>query len=305
MIEFRVLGPLEILDGGKPVSLGGRKQRMMLAMLLLEAGRVVSSERLIDAVWGDEPPRTATTSLQNSISQLRKRLGADILVTRPPGYQLRIEPEQLDLARCRRWLEEARGAEPARRAELLRAALALWRGRALAELDNEPFARGEVARLEELRLTALEQRMEADIAAGRHAEVVGELEAMVAEHPLRERFRGQLMLALYRAGRQAEALRRYQEGRRLLVEELGLEPSPALQQLARRDPAPGAPARPAGDSAGPGDDHYADVSSCALRPVASCRWSAPTTRSWLGLLPTASGWRATATSRASRSTSRS
>ncbi len=260
MIKFCVLGPLEILDGGKPIALGGRKERTMLAMLLLEAGRVVSSERLIDAIWGDEPPRTATTSLQNSISQLRKRLGADILVTRPPGYELRIEPEQLDLALCRRWLEEARGAEPARRGELLRAALELWRGPALAELANEPFASGEVARLEELRLTVVEQRLDADIAAGRHAEVIGELEAMVAEQPLRERFRGQLMLALYRAGRQAEALRSYQQGRQLLVDELGLEPSPALQQLHGAILRQELPLDPRA-SAGPGDDHYAEVAA--------------------------------------------
>jgi DNA-binding SARP family transcriptional activator len=263
MIEFRVLGPLEILDSGEPIALGGRKQRMMLAMLLLEAGRVVSSDRLIDAIWGDEPPRTATTSLQNSISQLRRRLGPDILVTRPPGYQLKIEPEQLDLARCRRWLEEARGAAPARRSELLRAALALWHGPALAELAHESFARSEVARLEELRLTVLEQRIDADIAAGRHAEVVGELEAIVVEEPMRERFRGQLMLALYRAGRQAEALRCYQQGRQIMVDELGLEPSPALQQLhgailrqeLQLDPR---------EATGPGDDHYAEVAAALL-----------------------------------------
>jgi len=231
VIEFRVLGPLEILDEAGPVAIAGRKQRMVLAMLLLEAGRVVSSDRLIDAIWGDEPPRTATTSLQNSVSQLRKRIGSDILVTKPPGYQLRIESEQLDLARCRRRLEEARGAEPARRGELLRETLALWRGPALAEFADEPFAQAEVARLEELQLTVIEQRIEADIVAGRHAEVVGELEAIVTGHPLREGLRGQLMLALYRAGRQAEALRCYQEGRQTLVEELGLEPSPALQSL--------------------------------------------------------------------------
>ena len=134
MIEFRVLGPLEILDEGEPIAVGGRKQRMVLAMLLLEAGRVVSSERLIDAIWGEEPPRTATTSLQNSISRLRKQLCLDALITKPPGYQLNIEPEQLDLARCRRWLDEARGAEPARRGELLRSALALWQGTALDKI---------------------------------------------------------------------------------------------------------------------------------------------------------------------------
>jgi DNA-binding SARP family transcriptional activator len=258
VIEFRVLGPLEVLEDGEPLSLGGRKQRMVLAMLLLEAGRVVSSERLIDAIWGDEPPRTALTSLQNSISQLRKLLGSDTLVTRPPGYQLSIESEQLDLARCRRWLDEARGAEPARRSELLRAALELWRGPALAELAQEMFAQSEIARLEELRLTLLEQRIEADMAIGRHQEVVGELEAIVAEHPLRERFRGQLMLALYRAGRQAEALRHYQEGRQQLVGELGLDPSPALQSLHGAILRQELPLEPLA-STGPGDDHFAEV----------------------------------------------
>lgn len=264
MIEFRVLGPLEILDEGEPVAVGGRKQRMVLAMLLLEAGRVVSSERLIDAIWGEEPPRTATTSLQNSISRLRKQLGPDALITKPPGYQLNIEPEQLDLARCRRWLDEARGAEPARRGELLRSALALWRGTALDEFAHEPFARAEVASLEELRLTVIEQRIEADIAAGRHLEVVGELEALVAGYPLREQFRAQLMLALYRAGRQADALRYYQEGRKTLVEELGLEPSPALQSLhgaiLRQD-------LPADSqvSAGPGEDHFDEVATALAK----------------------------------------
>jgi DNA-binding SARP family transcriptional activator len=258
VIEFRVLGSLEILDEGKPVSIGGRKQRMVLAMLLLEAGRVVSSDRLIDAVWGDEPPRTATTSLQNSISQLRKRLGSDMLVTKPRGYQLKIEPEQLDLTRHRRLLEEARGAEPVRRSELLRTALELWHGPALAELAYEPFAQSEVARLEELRLTVIEQRIDADIAVGRHAEVVGELETIVAEHPLREQFRGQMMLALYRAGRQAEALSCYQEGRQKLVAELGLEPSPALQNLHGAILRQELPLDPR-ESAGPSEDHYTEV----------------------------------------------
>ena len=263
MIEFRVLGPLEVLDEGEPVSIGGRKQRMVLAMLLLEAGRVVSSARLIDAIWGDEPPRSATTSLQNSISQLRKRLGSGAVTTRSPGYQLNIEPEQLDLARCRRWLDEARGAEPVRRSELLRSALALWRGNALAELADEPFAQAEVARLEELRLTVIEQRIEADMAAGRHSEVVGELEALVAEHPLREQFRAQLMLSLYRAGRQAEALRSYQEGRKVLVGELGLEPSPTLQNLhgaILRQEIP----LDSQAAVGPGEDHFSEVVAALL-----------------------------------------
>ncbi|MGA9762179.1 MAG: BTAD domain-containing putative transcriptional regulator [Gaiellaceae bacterium] len=263
MIEFRVLGPLEILDEGEPVAIGGRKQRMVLAMLLLEAGRVVSSERLIDAIWGEEPPRTATTSLQNTISQLRKQLGLDTLVTRPPGYQLNVQPEQLDLARCRRWLDEARGADPVRRGELLRAALALWRGTALDEFAHESFAQAEVASLEELRLTVIEQRIEADLAAGRHSEVVGELEALVAGHPLREQFRAQLMLSLYRAGRQAEALSHYQEGRKTLVDELGLEPSPALQSLHGAILRQELPLDPR-TAAGPGEDHFSEVVTALL-----------------------------------------
>ncbi|MGZ4358312.1 MAG: BTAD domain-containing putative transcriptional regulator [Gaiellaceae bacterium] len=263
MIEFRILGPLEILEGREPLPPGGRRQRMVLAMLLLEAGRVVSTDRLIDAIWGEEPPASAAASLQNAISQLRKLLGAEILVTRPPGYLLRIEPDQLDLARCRRLLDEARGSSPARRSELLREALELWRGPALSEFEHEPFARGEVARLEELRLTLVEQRIEADIATGRHGELVGELEAIVAEQPLREGFRGQLMLALYRTGRQAEALSCYQQGRRTLIEELGLEPGLPLQQLhgaiLRQELALDPQATP-----GPGEDHYTEVAAALL-----------------------------------------
>jgi DNA-binding SARP family transcriptional activator len=263
VIEFRILGPLDVLRDGEPVAIGGRKQQMALAMLLLEAGRVVSTDRLIDAIWGEDPPATAMTSLQNTISQLRKWLGAETLVTRPPGYLLRIEPEQLDLTRCRRLLEEARGADLARRTDLLRAALALWRGPALAEFEREPFALSEVARLEELRLMVIEQRIDADIAGGRHADVIGELEALVAGQPLREGFRSQLMLALYRAGRQAEALARYQEGRERLVEELGLEPSPPLQQLHRsilRQELP----LDARTPVEPGGDHCAEVATALL-----------------------------------------
>jgi DNA-binding SARP family transcriptional activator/class 3 adenylate cyclase len=230
-LEFEILGPLEVSADGRPLPLRGQKQRAVLALLLLDAGRVVSTDRLIDALWGEQPPRTAATSLQNFVSQLRKLIGSDVLVTKPPGYILRIEPEQLDLGRFRRLVEESRGAEPAKRASLLREALDLWHGPPLAEFRFEAFAQNEIARLEELRLVALEERIDADLEAGRHTDVVGELESLVEEHPVRERLREQLMLALYRSGRQAEALELYQDARRRLVEDLGIDPSPRLQEL--------------------------------------------------------------------------
>jgi DNA-binding SARP family transcriptional activator len=199
--------------------------RALLAYLLLHANELVSSDRLIDEVWGPEPAKTATASLQNYVSRLRKAIGADLLLSRPPGYILRIDPERFDLARFERLTAEAHGAEPRERAEKLRAALSLWRGAALEDLAFEPFARDEIGRLEEARLAALEERIDADLELGSAGELVGELEELVEEQPLRERFRAQLMLALYRAGRQAEALEAYQEARRVLMDELGLEPS--------------------------------------------------------------------------------
>jgi DNA-binding SARP family transcriptional activator len=230
MPEFRILGPLEVSDEAGPLLLGGQKQRAVLALLLLEPGRVVSMDRLIDALW-EQPPRTATTSLQNFISQLRKTLGPEVLETKPPGYRLRIRPGELDLDRFRVLTESARAAEPAERAEKLRHALALWRGPALADFTFEAFAQPHIAHLEELRLGTLEERVQADIETGADAELIGELEVLVEEFPLRERLRGQYMLALYRSGRQAEALQAYQEGRRILVDQLGIEPSRDLQQL--------------------------------------------------------------------------
>ena len=231
MAEFRILGPLEVSVGGEPLPLTGQKQRALLALLLLEANRVVSTDRLVDALWGDQPPRTAATSLQNFISQLRKALGPETLVTKPPGYLLRIESEELDLERFRRLVDEARSEPPEARAAKLRKALDLWRGPALADLGFETFAQSEIGRLEELRLVVVEDQIEAELEAGHHGEIVGELEAFADEHPLRERLRGQLMLALYRSGRQAEALQIYHDTRRVLVEELGIDPSPALQHL--------------------------------------------------------------------------
>ncbi|MGN6430361.1 MAG: BTAD domain-containing putative transcriptional regulator [Gaiellaceae bacterium] len=240
MLEFRILGPLEVIEDGNPFQLSGQKQRALLALLLLEANRVVSTDRIVDALWGEEPPRTAATSLQNFVSQLRKLLGADTLVTKPPGYQLRLEPAQFDLDRFRGLVEEARREPPDARAAKLEQALAIWRGPPLADLGFEAFAQSEIGRLEELRFAVVEDRIEAELEAGRHAEIVGELEALADEHPLRERLRGQLMLALYRSDRQAEALQIYHDTRRVLVEELGIDPSPSLQQLhgaiLRQDP---------------------------------------------------------------------
>ena len=240
-MEFRLLGPLEVAEHDRSLVLGGIKPRSLLALLLLHANQVLSADRLIDELWGDEPPATAAKSIQVHVSKLRKVLGDGRLTTRDPGYVLNVDPEELDLARFERLLVEARGAGPETRAEKLRQALTLWRGPPLADLAYQPFAQTEIARLEELRLAALEQRIEADLATGRHTELVSELEALAAEHPLRERLRYQLMLALYRSARQAEALEAYRAARRELSDQLGLEPGEELRQLEqailRHDPA--------------------------------------------------------------------
>jgi predicted ATPase/class 3 adenylate cyclase len=231
-MEFRILGPLEVLEDGRQLDLGGAKQRVLLAILLLHANEVVSTDRLIEALWADEPPETAQKALQVHVSQLRKLVGRERLETRPPGYRLRVGEGELDLVRFRRLAEER-----------WREALSLWRGPPLAEFEYQRFAQAEITRLEELRTACLERRIEDDLEHGRHAAIVGELEQLVHEHPLRERLRGQLMLALYRSGRQAEALEAYQEGRRLLAGELGLEPGEALKELQHailaHDPALG------------------------------------------------------------------
>jgi DNA-binding SARP family transcriptional activator len=264
-VDFRILGPLEVVEDGRPLALGSRKQRALLALLVLHAGKVVSRDRLIDDLWHGEPPAAAETTLRAHISRLRSALGASRLLSRAPGYALVVTPEELDAALCERLLSEGRDAlargRAAEAAERLRSALALWRGSALADVAYEPFAQGEIARLEELRLAVLEERIDADLALARHADLVGELEALVGEHPLRERLRGQLMLALYRSGRQAEALESYQHARRLLTEELGLEPSEALKALQRailaqdsslRPPGVEAKNEPIQDTTGPG-----------------------------------------------------
>jgi DNA-binding SARP family transcriptional activator len=230
-VEFRILGPIEVLDDGTGLPLGGRNQRVLLALLLLNAGQVVSADRMIDALYGERPPRTSTTSLQNAVSRLRKLLGPDRLVTKAPGYILRLEDDELDASRARRLADEARTLAAPDRAARLREAEALWRGQPLAEFTYDAFAQAAIAQLEELRLTFIEERIDAELEAGGHVELLGELEGLVADHPLRERLRGQLMLALYRAGRQADALHAYQEARRTLLAELGVDPGPALQRL--------------------------------------------------------------------------
>jgi DNA-binding SARP family transcriptional activator len=230
-LSFRLLGSLEVGKDGQPVQIGGQKQRAVLAILALNVARVVSTDRLVDLLWGDQPPKTAVTSLQNFVSQLRKALGADIVVTKAPGYLLNVTADRVDVNEFERLVGESRSLEPEARAKKLREALELWRGPPLADFAFEPFAETEIARLEELRSAALEDRIEADLEGGASGELVGELEGLIKQNPLRERPRGQLMLALYRSGRQAEALRAYQEARRALVDELGIEPSRELQQL--------------------------------------------------------------------------
>jgi DNA-binding SARP family transcriptional activator len=243
-MEFRILGPLELVEDGRRIDVAGGRQRALLALLLVHANDVVSNERLIDGLWGERPPPTAQKILQNAISQLRRSLG-DAIVTRAPGYLLRADPAAIDARRFEALLEDGRrmlaSGKPEEASATLREALALWRGRPLEEFAYEPFAETEIARLEELRLRAIEERVEADLALGHHADLVAELERLVTEHPLRERLRGQLMVALYRSDRQAEAVRAYDDARRLLATELGLEPGAALQRLQKQiltqDPA--------------------------------------------------------------------
>jgi DNA-binding SARP family transcriptional activator len=250
-LDFRLLGPLAAAAGGRDCTPRQPKQRALLAFLLLHANEVVSTEELIEALWGERPPDTAANAVQGYVSALRKLLGTETIETRPPGYVLHVASEATDLGRFEQLVAAAHAEpEPAVRAELLREASALFHGQPLAEFRYEPFARDEAARIEGLQLGALEERVEADLALGRHAQLAGELEALVARHPLRERLRGQLMLALYRSGRQADALQLYREGRRVLDEELGLEPGPPLQELERRilrqDPALAPPDVPLG-----------------------------------------------------------
>ena len=217
-MQFSLLGPLEVSEGNRPVRLGLGRQRNVLILLLLHRNEAVSSERLVDTLWGETPPPTAAKVLQNYVSQLRRALGdrdGRRLQTRGHGYALRVDDGELDLDRFERLVGEHGGSlahdRPAEAAVRLREALALWRGPALADVAYEAFAQGEIARLEERRSVALEERIDADLALGRHADLVAELEALIAERPLREHLRGQRMLALYRCGRQAEALEAFRE----------------------------------------------------------------------------------------------
>jgi DNA-binding SARP family transcriptional activator/ABC-type oligopeptide transport system substrate-binding subunit len=241
-LEFRVLGPLQVLVEGHLLPLGGAKQRATLAILLLGRNRVVSREQLIDGLWGASPPPTAGPTLETYVSRLRRVLREDghaaRLVTQPPGYRLRVESDELDLERFETLLQRARTAEADHDAEAasnnLREALTLFRGAPLEDLARAPFARQEIARLDELQLGALEERVDADLALDRHAELIGELESLAARHPFRERLWAQLMLALYRSGRQGEALNAFDRVRRILAEELGLEPGQTLKHLHRQ-----------------------------------------------------------------------
>jgi DNA-binding SARP family transcriptional activator/class 3 adenylate cyclase len=238
-IEFRILGPLEIGADGRLLPLGSPKLRALLGLLLVHADETVSRDRLIEELWGEAPPVTVDSALRVYLSRLRRLLdsagASGALVRERHGYRLRVEPEQLDVTRFHRLASEGREALAAGKTELaaerLRQALALWRGPALADLPSERFAMTAAARLEDERVSAVEQRLEADLALGRHRQLIGELETLVGEHPYRERLRALLMLTLYRSGRQAEALRVYQDARRVLAEELGLEPSQELKQL--------------------------------------------------------------------------
>jgi len=248
-VEFRILGPLEVWDGDRQVALRGSKQRALLAILLLHANEVVSTDRLLDLLWGDDPPEA--TALRVRVSQLRKALGrgGEAIATRSPGYLLRVEGDELDLRHFERLVAQAETMSAEDAAEQLRRALALWRGAPLAEFAYEDFAQTAIARLDELRLAVVEKRIDADLALARHRDVVPELEALVARHPLREAPTRQLMLALYRSGRQADALAAYRELRARLVGDLGLEPTPALQGLEKAilqhdsglEPEPAAP----------------------------------------------------------------
>jgi DNA-binding SARP family transcriptional activator len=238
-MDFGILGPLEVSDRGLALPVAGTKQRALLALLLLHANQVISSDRLIDELWGDDPPESGTAALQVCVSKLRKTLGAggQAIVTRAPGYVIQVGSDQVDLQRFERLVSEAErdlaGGDPEQASSKLGDALSLWRGAPLADLAYEAFVQPAIARLAELRLVAQELRIESALALGRHNDLVGDLQALAAAHPLREGLRRQLMLALYRAGRQAEALEAYQAARRALVEQLGIEPGPGLKELER------------------------------------------------------------------------
>src|SRR5439155_3165760 len=248
-MDFRILGSTEVLDGTRRVELPAGRGRALLALLILHAGEPVAADRIVDELWGEDPPRTADTVVQGLVSRLRRAFEpgrgrgghSEPLQTVGNGYRLAVDPESVDADRFKRLLDEASDATPEARSAKLSAALGMWRGPALADFTYEPFAQRAIAALDELRIEAIEDRFEADLALGRGGELVDELEEMIAAHAFRERLRGFLMLALYRAGRQAEALEAYRRARSLLIEEIGLEPGPALRELQaailRQDPA--------------------------------------------------------------------
>ena len=283
-MRYRLLGPLEVLDGDRVLPLGSGRRLSLLALLLIDANEVVPADRLIDELWGESPPPTAAKSLQVRVSQLRKALGQSgtdptggPLLTRGNGYLLRVGDDELDSRSFEQALDSGSRAlaagEARRAASLLDDALALWRGSPLTGIEYEPFAQREIARLEELRLVALEVRMDCALELGEHARAVGELESLVYAHPHRERFRAQLMLALYRSGRQAEALASYRDAREVLAEQLGLDPGDELRRLEaailRQDPAL----------------ERAETASAAAAPPAAPGASAPAPEPALLLVP--------------------
>jgi DNA-binding SARP family transcriptional activator len=242
-VYFKILGPLEVTNGNGPIELDGFKQRLVLIALLTAPNDVVSVDRLIDWLWPRRPPRSAAAIVQAHVSRLRRALepnrtpwsSSDILLRRPPGYLLRIEPDQLDSLRFARLVDEGHAAlergDPGAAAEVLATALSLWRGAALADVALAESAQDAITRLEALRLSATVMRVEADLELGRHVALVPELEALVRAYPLDERLCGQLMVALYRCGRQAESLEVYERVRAVLAQELDIEPAPASQRL--------------------------------------------------------------------------
>ncbi len=286
-MDFRILGSLQVLDEGREIALGGNKQRALLGVLLLHANQTLSSDRLIEELWGEQPPATAGKTVQVHVSRLRKALAAgaagasgEVVVTREHGYELALDPERLDANRFERLVATARGAladDPEQAAALLEEALSMWRGRPLDDLAYEPFAQREIARLEDLHIGAMEELTEAKLALGRHGEVVSGLEGLIEDHPYRERLRGQLILALYRCDRQADALQAYQDARRSLVDELGIEPGERLRELERavlaQDPAlalalpPPARPQPAEPPPGPREAPAREVTRSARRLV--------------------------------------
>jgi len=233
-LEFRILGSLEVADEGRPVALGGSKQRTLLSLLLLTPNRSVPVDRLVDAMWSGEPPAGAANALQYHVSQLRKVLGGGAsIVTQKPGYLIRLESEQLDLLRFEQLAAAAEGADPTQASRLLGEALGLWRGEAFGELTDDVLSRADVQRIEASRIVALERRIDADLALGRYVQLVPELQGLVRTHPLHEGLAGALMRALYGAGRQADALEVYRTTRQTFDTELGIEPSPFLRELER------------------------------------------------------------------------